>query len=367
MPYDTALGNTYDSGDFATVMQVAMERADWAGFPARKAEAAARGKLRGLGLGYYIEKCGGDEPETAELKFVENDAGDGLEIRIGSVSNGQGHETAFAQVISGTLGIDAERIRLVQGDSDVTPPGMTGGSRALPVGGVAMLLASRAIIDNGKKVAAKAMEAAAADIEFDDGIFQVAGTDKYMDLFEVARAARDPANLEEGMEPGLDERHERNPEAATFPNGCHVVEVEVDPETGDLSIERYTVVDDFGAVINPVLLAGQVHGGIAQGVGQALLENVVWDADGQLVSGSYMDYAMPRADDLPPVDFTTHNVRCTTNPLGIKGAGEAGAIGAPPAVISAVCDALGVAHIDMPATPQKIWAAAQAGGKLAAE
>jgi aerobic carbon-monoxide dehydrogenase large subunit len=215
-------------------------------------------------------------------------------------------------------------------------------------------------------VAARDMEAAAADIEFAEGSFTVAGTDRRMSLFEVRRAALDAKNLEDGMTPGLDETHERKPDAATFPNGCHVVELEVDPDTGGWTIDRYTVVDDFGATINPMLLAGQVHGGIAQGVGQALLENVVWDETGQLVSGSYMDYAMPRADNLAMVDFSTHNVPCTTNPLGIKGAGEAGAIGAPPAVISALCDALGVTHIDMPATPERIWQAIH-GQREAAE
>ena len=363
MPYKTALGNVYDSGNFPAVLDAALKRADWAGFAARKAASAAAGRRRGIGFGYYIERCGGDDPETADLRFTDDDR---IELRIGSVSNGQGHETAFAQVVSATLGIDAERFRVIQGDSDQTPPGMTGGSRALPVGGVAMLLACRAIIDKGRTVAARAMEAAAADIEFADGSFTVAGTDRRMSLFEVRRAALDAKNLEDGMTPGLDETHERKPDAATFPNGCHVVELEVDPDTGGWTIDRYTVVDDFGATINPMLLAGQVHGGIAQGVGQALLENVVWDETGQLVSGSYMDYAMPRADNLAMVDFSTHNVPCTTNPLGIKGAGEAGAIGAPPAVISALCDALGVTHIDMPATPERIWQAIH-GQREAAE
>ena len=234
-----------------------------------------------------------------------------------------------------------------------------------------MLLAGRAMIEKGKKIAANAMEAAAADIEFAGGTFTVAGTDKRMSIIEVADAARNPANLEEGMSPGLDEVHERIPEAATYPNGCHIVELEVDPDIGSVEILRYTIVDDFGETINPLLLAGQVHGGIVQGVGQALTEETVYDAEsGQLVTGSFMDYGMPRADLVPMFDFNLHNVRCTTNPLGIKGSGEAGAIGAPPAVISALVDALheitGLSHIDMPATPRVIWQAIQDAKRQAA-
>ncbi len=357
MPYTTPLGNVYDSGEFQTLMEEAMAKADLAGFGSRRQEAAGRGKLRGIGMGYYIEKCGGGSPETADVRF--NDDGR-VEIRIGTQSNGQGHETAYAQILSDTIGVEGDSIKVIQGDTDVVPKGMTGGSRSVPVGGAAVLLAGRQIVEKGKKIAANVMEAASADIEFADGTFTVAGTDKQMSIVEVAKAAKDPANLDDGMSPGLDEVHERTPEAATYPNGCHVVELEVDPDTGDVAIERYTIVDDFGETINPLLLAGQVHGGIVQGVGQALTENTVYDADsGQLVTGSFMDYGMPRADLVPMFDFNLHNVRCTTNPLGIKGSGEAGAIGAPPAVIGALVDALhattGLTHIDMPATPQVIW------------
>jgi carbon-monoxide dehydrogenase large subunit len=357
MPYTTPLGNVYDTGEFQTLMEECMEKSDWASFEARRKEATARGKLRGIGMGYYIEKCGGGNPETADVRFT--DAGR-IEIRIGTQSNGQGHETAYAQILSDTIGVEGGDITVIQGDTDNTPPGMTGGSRSVPVGGAAVLLAGRQIVEKGKKIAANAMEAATADIEFADGTFTVAGTDKSMTIMEVAKAAKDPANLDEGMEPGLDETHQRKPEAATYPNGCHVVELEVDPDTGEVAIERYSIVDDFGETINPLLLAGQVHGGIVQGVGQALTEHTVYDAEsGQLVTGSFMDYGMPRADLVPMFDFNVHNVRCTTNPLGIKGSGEAGAIGAPPAVIAALVDALkpvtGVTHIDMPATPQVLW------------
>jgi carbon-monoxide dehydrogenase large subunit len=368
MPYTTALGNVYDSGEFETLMREAMEKADWKGFEARRQEARARGKLRGIGMGYYIEKCGGGNPETADIRFTDDGI---IEIRIGTQSNGQGHETAYAQILSDTIGADASKIKVIQGDTDGTPPGMTGGSRSVPVGGAAVLLAGRQIVDKAKNIAANVMEAAAQDIEFDDGTFTVAGTDKSMSIEDVAKAAKDEANLDEGMKPGLDDMHERKPEAPTYPNGCHVVELEIDPDTGISEIIRYTIVDDFGEIINPKLLAGQVHGGIAQGVGQALWEQTIYDQDsGQLVTGSYMDYTMPRADHVPMFDFNLHNVRCTTNPLGIKGSGEAGAIGAPPAVISALVDALnpitGVEHIDMPATPQVIWEALHSGATKAA-
>ncbi|MFX4223114.1 MAG: xanthine dehydrogenase family protein molybdopterin-binding subunit [Thalassobaculum sp.] len=368
MPYTTPLGNVYDSGEFQTLMEECMVKSDWASFEERRKEAAARGKLRGIGMGYYIEKCGGGNPETADVRFTDEGK---VEIRIGTQSNGQGHETAYAQILSDTIGVEGEDVKVIQGDTDEVPPGMTGGSRSVPVGGAAVLLAGRQIVEKGKKIAANAMEAAAADIEFSDGTFTVAGTDKSMTIMEVAKAAKDPANLEDGMTPGLDEKHERKPEAATYPNGCHVVELEIDPDTGTVTIERYTIVDDFGETINPDLLAGQVHGGIVQGVGQALTELTVYDeGSGQLVTGSFMDYGMPRADLVPMFDFNVHNVRCTTNPLGIKGSGEAGAIGAPPAVISALVDALheltGVTHIDMPATPQVLWNLIQSAQRKAA-
>jgi carbon-monoxide dehydrogenase large subunit len=361
MPYKTALGDVYDSGEFEALMTQGMERADWAGFEARRAEAKARGKLRGIGLATYVERCSGGQPDTALIRFEDDDI---VTLLMSNQNNGQGHQTLYTQVLSDQLGIDAERIRIVQGDTDRTPNGMTGGSRAAPVGGAAVLGVADKVKYKGRQIAAHLLEAAAVDIEYADGTFTVAGTDRSISLFDLARKAKDKANLPEGVEPGLDDDFTRMPEAATFPNGCHIAEVEVDPDTGVTSIQRYTVVDDFGGVVNPIMLMGQVHGGIVQGVGQALYEHTVYEeGSGQLLTGSFMDYAMPRADVVPMFDFTTRNVRCTTNPLGIKGAGEAGAIGAPPAVINALIDALapatGLEHIDMPATPAAVWRALQ--------
>jgi len=268
------------------------------------------------------------------------------------------------------LGIDTDQMVMVQGDSDIVPPGLTGGSRSVTVGGVAVSKASEEIIEKGRAVSAHMMEAAEADIEYSDGTFRVAGTDRTMSLFEVAKAAGDPENLPGDMEPGLDSTVSHTPDAATFPNGCHICEIEIDPDTGIPEIQRYTVVDDFGDTINPLLIEGQVHGGIVQGVGQALHEHTIYDDEsGQLVSGSFMDYRMPRADDVPRFSFSMRNEKCTTNPLGIKGTGEAGAIGAPPSAISAIVDALSSngesPDVDMPATPDVIWALANR--QLAAE
>ena len=360
-PYRTALGDTYDSGDFAGCMQACMERADWAGFASRRAESAARGKLRGIGMATYIERCGGGGTETAQVTFGDNDT---VTIVIGNQSNGQGHETLYTQILSARLGIPAAAIRVVQGDSDATPTGFTGGSRAASVGGTAVDGAAAKIIDKGLLIAGQVMETAVADIEFADGRFTVAGTDRSLSLFDVAHAANDEANLPAGTTPGLDDAYQHSPDADTFPNGCHICELEVDPDTGAVAITRYSVVDDFGAAINPRLIAGQVHGGVVQGIGQALHEHTVYDGDsGQLLTGSLMDYALPHADDIPDLDFAMRNVPCTTNPLGLKGAGEAGAIGAPPAVMNALMDALqsksATSQIDMPATPFAIWRSLQ--------
>ncbi|MCW5747387.1 MAG: xanthine dehydrogenase family protein molybdopterin-binding subunit [Alphaproteobacteria bacterium] len=371
IPWATALGDTIDSGSFEAVMRKAMAQADWAGFAARRAETQKRGKWRGIGLATYVEKCGAGAPDIARVMFNEDDS---LTAFIGNQTNGQGHETLYTQILSDKLGVDIDRIRIVQGDSDVVPDGMTGGSRATPVGGVAMVGVSDKIIAKGRLVAATVLEAAPGDIEFKDGSFAIVGTDRRLSLFEAAKAAREPKNLPAGAAPGLDDEFMREGDNATFPNGCHICELEVDPDTGSVDIQRYTVVDDFGAVMNPLLLMGQVHGGIGQGVGQALTERTVYDNEsGQLLSGSFMDYALPRADVVPHVHFDLHNSPCTTNPLGVKGAGEAGAIGAPPAVINAIVDALlpqtGIRHIDMPATAHAIWQAIQAargGGKVAA-
>lgn len=350
MPYATCLGDTYDSGEFEALMDDAMAQADWAGFEARRAESAKRGKYRGIGLATYIERCGGGPPEVAAGSFGDDGI---LTVAIGTMDNGQGHQTAYSQILSGELGIDAENIRIFQGDSDRAPPGMTGGSRSVPVGGAAMLGLAALIVDKGRKTAADMLEAAATDVEYGEGAYRVAGTDREVSLFDVAHEAK------RNGEP-LDDSFERTPEASTFPNGAHVVELEVDSETAEIEVLRYTVVDDFGAVINPLLLEGQVHGGIVQGLGQALHEFTWYDPEsGQLATGSFMDYNMPKAERFPFFGFATRNVRCTTNPLGIKGAGEAGAIGAPPAAINALVDALGPAtgidHIDMPATPQAVF------------
>lgn len=368
LPYQTAFGETYDSGNFTAIMEEGMKKADWAGFAARKAESAKRGMLRGIGMATYVEKCGGGNPEVADVRIdPENET---ITFYIGTMSNGQGHDTSYKQIMSDRLGIDTDRMIMVQGDSDVVPPGMTGGSRSVTVGGVAVSKASEAIKEKGKAISAHMMETAEADIEFSDGTFRVAGTDRSMSLFEVAKAAQDPANLPEGMEPGLDAKESQQPDAPTFPNGCHICEMEIDPQTGIPEITRYTVVDDFGDTINPMLIEGQVHGGIVQGIGQALHEHTVYDAEsGQLVSGSFIDYRLPRADDFPNFDFSMRNEKCVTNPLGIKGTGEAGAIGAPAAAISAIVDALsdgGEIHdVDMPATPDVIWALANQ--RMAAE
>jgi aerobic carbon-monoxide dehydrogenase large subunit len=355
IPYTSPTKLTFDSGEFEKVMDLAMANADWKNFAKRRKESHKGGRLRGIGMATYTERCGGGFPETASIEFK----GDRVELVMGNQEYGTGIVTSYKQVVSDRLGIDADRIDVVYGDSDRCPRGLTGGSRSLPLGGSALHEASLKIIDKGKQIAANLLEASAVDIEFSDGQFRVAGTDRHVDLFDVAAAARDPAKLPPGMEPGLDTTQFQNPAGATFPNGCHIAEVEIDPASGVTTILRYTVVDDFGAVVNPLLLEGQVHGGVVQGIGRALLEETVYDDAGQLLSGTFMDYALPRADNLPFFSFTTRNVPCKTNPLGVKGAGEAGAIGAPSAVINAIVDALyqkaGVRHIDMPATPRRVW------------
>jgi carbon-monoxide dehydrogenase large subunit len=339
MPYQTPVESRYDSGDFAAVMARAMEKADWAGFPARKKRSA---KLRGIGLAMYIERCGGGPGDTIRLRVD----GDKVVAFSGMQDNGQGHTTTFVQLLSAKLGLEASRIRVVQGDTDLVPAdGLTGGSRFLAIGGVAAGAAADEVIEKGKKAAAAKLEAAASDIEYRNGEFRIAGTDRKVGLFQLG---------------ALEATHTRTPPEYTYPNGCHICEVEIDPGSGDVQIVRYTVVDDFGRAVNPKLLEGQVHGGTVQGIGQALREHAVYDREsGQLLSGSFMDYAMPRATDLPALDCSFHHVPCTTNPLGVKGAGEAGAVGAPAAVINAIVDALQGKHIDMPATAEAVWRALQ--------
>lgn len=352
MPYRTAFGAVYDSGEFARLMDEALAKADAAGFPARKAAARARGKLLGLGLAYYIEQCAGGGDESARIELTPEGR---IRLFIGTQSNGQGHATAYAQLIADALSVGIDRIETIQGDTDLVASGRgTGGSRSVPVGGSAVVKASEAVIERGRELAADLLEAAQADIAFMDGQFRVVGTDRSVGILELP--ARTSTSLEAGGS--------WQPSIHTYPNGAHVCELEIDTATGVPRIARYTVVDDFGRVLNPLLIAGQVHGGIAQGVGQALVEEAVYDhGTGQLLSASFMDYAMPRADLLPPIDFSTVEVPCRTNLLGMKGAGEAGCIGAPPAVINAVVDALaefGIRHVDMPATPQKLWRLIQA-------
>ena len=356
LPYDTPLGETYDSGEFTAIMEAGMKQAGWSDFENRRTAARSKGKLRGIGMSTYVEICG-NIPEATKVEFDES--ADDVTVFIGTQSNGQGHETSYIQIMSERLGIDAEKIKVVQGDTDRTPNGFTGGSSSVTSGGVAVAKVSEKIIEKGRQITAHIMETATEDIEFAEGTFTVAGTDRRMSVFELARAANDPAKLPSGMEPGLNEAFVNEEAKATYPNGCHICEVEIDKDTGVVDIVSYHAVDDFGDVINPLLLAGQVHGGVAQGVGQALLERTVYDESGQLLSGSFMDYTMPRADNLPWVEFSTRNVRCTTNHLGIKGSGEAGTIGAPPAVVSAIVDALqpdhGLIDVDMPATPNYLW------------
>ena len=368
MPYTTAIGQRYDSGDFSSVLDEALRKSDWAGFAARKAASERRGKRRGIGVAYYLEATGGGPTERAEVRFAEDDA---VEVLVGTQSTGQGHETAYAMMTSHELGIPIERIRIVQGDSDEIPTGGgTGGARSLYSEGQAILLTTATVVEKGKQAASEHLEAAVIDIEFNPsgGRFSVVGTDRGVDIMSLAkiqreRAARgEPATL-------LDAAEVAEIKAHTFPNGCHVAEVEVDPDTGHIDVPRYIVVDDVGHAINPMIVRGQVHGGVAQGVGQAMLERTAYDKEsGQLLSASFMDYALPRAVDLPDIEVDLIEVPCETNPLGVKGAGEAGAVGSPPALINAVVDALagaGVRHIDMPATPETVWKALH-GAKAAA-
>ncbi len=371
LPYDTGLDRVYDSGDYARLLREAAQAIDWDGFETRRAEAASRGKLLGIGSGSYVEACGGMGSETAVLTL---DGEGGINLVIGTMTNGQGHQTAYAQLLNDKLGLDPEKLTLRQGDSEVSlKGGGTGGSRSLLMGGVAINRAADKVVDTAKKVASHLLEAAIEDIDFDDGVFSIVGTDRRVTLAEVGKAALEGNTPDRAAQP-IQETGDYDAEAMTYPNGCHVCELEVDAETGQVKIRRYVVVDDFGTVINPLLVGGQVHGGIAQGIGQALLENTVYDDNGQLLTASYMDYCMPRADDLPQIELTlVQDMPCTTNPMGVKGAGEAGCIGAPPAVMNALRDALeplGVTRIDMPATPERVWQAiqdARAAGRAAAQ
>ena len=365
MPFTTATGVVYDSGDFAATMDQSMKLADWNGYAARKAASEKRGKLRGRGLIYYVETCGIFN-DRMELRF---DPSGSVTIVAGTFNHGQGHATTFAQMVQEWLGVPFESIRFVQGDTNQVSFGRgTYGSRTSSVGGGALKAAAGNLIEKAKQLAGHLMEASPADITFENGRLTIAGTDKSMALVDVAKAAYAPMMLPPGFGVGLEASGAADG-IPNFPNGCHICELEVDPDTGVVTIDRYTVVDDVGMVINPLIVEGQIVGGLAQGFGQALLENIEYDAEsGQLLSGSFSDYTMPRADDMPSFECAFNNVPCKTNALGIKGAGEAGSVGAPPAVINAIVDALGplgVKSIDMPATPKRVWESINAARKAA--
>ncbi|MGH7355774.1 MAG: xanthine dehydrogenase family protein molybdopterin-binding subunit [Candidatus Rokuibacteriota bacterium] len=362
MPYRNPLGFTYDCGEFGTQMEAALKLADVAGFSARRESSRAHGRLRGLGIVNAIEKAAGPAPEFAEIRFTPSGT---AFVFMGTKNQGQGHETIFRQILNERLGLDPKDVRYIDGDTDRVAFGMGSmGSRSTVIGGTALWMAADKVIAKGRKIAARLLEAAEEDIKFADGRFAVAGTDKGVALTEVARAAFQPAKLPPGLEPGLYETGTFSPKQDTYPNGCHVCEVEVDPDTGAVTLARYAVADDVGTVINPLTLKGQIHGGVAQGVGQALMEHVVYEGEsGQLMTASFMEYAMPRADTFCDMVIESHPVPTKLNPLGAKGAGEAGTVGALPVVVNAVMDALaplGVAHVDMPVSPERIWHAIQA-------
>jgi carbon-monoxide dehydrogenase large subunit len=371
LPYRTASEVTYDSGDFAALTKQAFELADGKGFARRKRESARRGKLRGLGIGNFLEVTAPPSKELADIAF---NADGTVTLTTGTMDFGMGHATPFAQVLSEKLGIPFEKISLVQGDSDrLVMGGGSGGSKSLMHSGTAIVEAAAKIVEKGKAIASHVLEAAVSDIEFERGRFVIAGTDRSISVMELARTLRNgDAKLPADAPQSLDVTHiSDGPSAATFPNGCHIAEVEVDPETGVAELVKYTSVNDFGTVVNPLIVAGQLHGGVAQGIGQALMEMTVYDGDGQLLTGSFMDYAMPRAADVPLLVLADHPVPAKTNPLGVKGCGEAGCAGSLTSVMNAVLDALadrGIRHLDMPLTPFRIWQALhEANGAGAAQ
>jgi carbon-monoxide dehydrogenase large subunit len=378
-PYQTPVALVYDTGNYEASLDKALELGDYKGFEARRAAAKAKGKLRGIGLSSYIEACGiapsslvgalGARAGLYEAATVRVNPTGSVSVLTGSHSHGQGHETTFAQVVADKLGIDINAVEIVHGDTAKVPFGMgTYGSRSLAVGGTAIINAVDKIVAKGKKIAAHLLEAAESDIVFEKGNFQVRGTDRKKSFGEIALVAYVPHKYPiDKIEPGLEETAFYDPKNFTFPAGTYVCEVEIDPKTGFTQIVSFSAADDFGNVVNPMIVEGQVHGGLVQGIGQAMLEQGVYDENGQLKTGSYMDYTMPRADDVPSFKVTTTVTACTHNPLGVKGCGEAGAIGAPPAVINAIVDALreyGVSHIDMPATPEKVWRAIQSSPQM---
>jgi len=361
MPYQTATGQSYDSGDFAGHLKRAQHLANWSSFSKRLAQSKKAGRLRGIGLSTYIEACGNNGPETATVKL---ELGGSITVLIGSQSTGQGHATAYAQLVAEHLSLPPERVNVVQGDTDRIASGVgTGGSSSIPCGGASLDGAAKKLAENLKVLAGEALEASADDLEIADGAVRVAGTDRAISFAALAQRP--------GAEKRLTTADAFTPSQATYPNGTHIAEVEIDPATGETKITNYVVVDDFGATLNPLLLTGQVHGGTAQGIGQALMERTIYDPDsGQLLTASLTDYAVPRADEVPPIGFETRNVRCRHNPLGVKGAGEAGAIGSCPAVMNAIIDALWralrVPHLDMPATPERVWSVIEEARRLRA-
>ena len=361
MPYKSPNGATYDSGDFTALLDQALALADWDGFAMRQAESRGRGRLRGRGIGDYLELTGPPGREMGGIRFEAN--GD-VTIITGTLDYGQGHASPFAQVLATRLGIPFRRIRLLQGDSDeLIAGGGTGGSKSMMTSGLAIVEAGEKVVAAGKQIAAHVLEAAVADIEFRAGRFVIAGTDRSLGIMELAAQIHAGLELPAGLPQSLDIANISNGPPSAFPNGAHIAEVEVDPETGVAEVVRYSFVNDFGVVINPLLVAGQAHGGIVQGIGQALREHTIYDAQGQLLTGSYMDYAMPRAEDAPMFASASHPVPATTNPLGAKGCGEAGCAGALPSVMNALIDALspyGIRHLDMPATPERLWRAIRA-------
>jgi carbon-monoxide dehydrogenase large subunit len=363
MPYKSPNGTIYDSGDFTNLLNKAVALADWDGFAARREESRARGKLRGRGISDYLELTGPPGREMGGIRFESS--GD-VTIITGTLDYGQGHASPFAQVLATRLGIPFQRVRLIQGDSDqLIAGGGTGGSKSMIVSGNAIVKAGEKVVEAGRQIAAHVLEAAAADIEFDRGRFVISGTDRSIGLMELAAKIHSGLSLPPELPQSLDVADIYDGPPSAFPNGCHIAEVEVDPDTGVVEVVKYTFVNDFGVVINPLLVDGQAHGGIVQGIGQALLEHTVYNDDGQLLTGSYMDYAMPRADDAPFFVNASHPVPAKTNPLGAKGCGEAGCAGALPSVMNALVDALsefGIRHIDMPATPERVWRAIRTAG-----
>jgi aerobic carbon-monoxide dehydrogenase large subunit len=358
MPFKTASGTTYDSGEFTALLDKTLDLADIAGFAARKEESRQRGKLRGLGIGDFLEVTAPPMKEMGGIRFEPN--GD-VSIITGTLDYGQGHWSAFAQVLTEKLGVPFHRIKLIQGDSDLLiAGGGTGGSKSIMASGAAIVEASDKVIDKGKQIAGVALEASPVDIEFQLGRFTIVGTDRGIGIMELAEKLRTGGlKLPEGVPDTLDVSHVHEAAPSAFPNGAHVAEVEIDPETGWVDVVKYTMVGDFGTVINPLLVAGQSHGGVVQGIGQALFERTVYDEDGQFLTGSFTDYALPRASDVPSFDTAFHSVPAKTNVLGAKGCGEAGCAGSLPSVMNAISDALGGRHIDMPATPEKVWQALQ--------